>query len=80
VSIHLDADGDPALTGKADTLTTAQYSFVHDIDHPPERTDIPHQVTVFCPRGHELQINLPAVIAELRSMDPPRRVRRPISG
>ena len=76
-SISIDDDGDPVLTGSTPTVDGARYSLVHDLDSPPERPDAPNKVTLFCVRGHELQINLRPLIAELEGMGN-RRVRRAI--
>ena len=76
-AIHIDDDGDPVLTASRHTVDDARYSLVHDLHSPPERPDVPNKVTLFCVRGHELQINLQPLIAELEGMDA-RRVRRPI--
>jgi hypothetical protein len=76
-SIYLDQDGDPALDGKPSVVRGAQYSFVSDLDNPPERADVPQKVSLFCRRGHELQVNLPTMMDDLRRM-PPGRVWRAI--
>jgi hypothetical protein len=76
-SVHLDEDGDPVLTGRLQTLATARYSYVRDLAAETERPDLPQKVTLFCGRGHELQVNVPPLMEELGRMEP-RRVRHTI--
>jgi hypothetical protein len=76
-SIHLDDDGDPVITGKPSTVESARYSLARDLTAPIERPDVPQKVILYCSRGHELQVNVPPIMAELAQMAP-RRIRRAV--
>jgi hypothetical protein len=73
VVIHLDDDERLAVMGKPGTEVTE--SFVRELGSVVDRPDLPQKLTVVCDRGHEMQVNLPPLIAELATM-PSRRVRR----
>jgi hypothetical protein len=76
-SIWIDDDGDPVITTTSDRLDQVRYSFVRELGTVIACPDVPQKVTVFCGRGHELQVNLPPLLAELTVM-PTRRVRRAV--
>lgn len=75
--ICLDRDGDLEITAPRGRLDQMRYSFVRELGAEVARPDEAQKVTMFCDLGHELQLNLPPIRAELAAM-PPRRVRRAI--
>jgi hypothetical protein len=76
-SVHIGDDGDPVITGRRPTVESVRYSFVHDLAEPPARPDVPQKVILYCGRGHELQVNVRPIMAELAQMAP-RRIRRAV--